>query len=1139
MKICAQTVGHSTFSSVRRIAIVTSILGVLGLANSLQATAVTPVTYTWTGAGTSNNLYTSENWADESAPPSSSWDSSLDIEGIFLLFENSRRGYLTYTDLYATKIEFRSIDQTYSLDNQSANTTHIGSGGIIYNPTRDIESRINGPVRLHASQVWNIAAGRFIVTGEITDNGISSSYNNQIEKTGDGELVLESSSGHYSWGGGLKLTAGEVTFRSTSSSSTSSSGLFGTGTLTFNGGTLNAEFRSSTGEGISITNNIVSNGLISLETHSSLNIDNADSSTNFFRLDADTTIEIQGRPVYVEKDITESGGARKLTLDAKTALILTGANSWTGGTHVKSGALVFGGTSNTPSTGDIKIDSDGYAGIGVSNNVASFLGKIDKTNSTGSIGFDSDVENSIDTFSSAVDLTGFNSDIRLGSATMAILTGTITPQGTDYRFGGGGGTLYVGSLLTDSITVPAGAPGVSASAGSTPRNIVASSPSEAPLTVQLQNSSNSFSGTVQADNSAIIFGDGVSLPGSTANFSMNASSYIGTAHNPSGSQTEIPISTFLGHFPTNSPGIIGFDITSTTTSTRTVDLTGVDLTGFTGGVALGTASALRDTSGDITGAGINFTGTIGADASGVHRFSAFKGAALEISGALTGSSLIIGNPDSPGSFGDRNTQQRSAVLISGNNTGKLASGTTLYGGELKVGQATGDGTIGTDATNALGSGAITVTKVNFNLSDGEDDDAPEPALTVSADNIIINNAISLGTDLIVGDSRDFTLGGVISGNGGLSVGEDSDDSLTLTLAGNNTHTGGVSINNSNTVNFTHDSAAGMSELEFDGESSGIANFTTANPTIYGLQSHNSGARVNLNFSGNRIFTINQTEGTTFNGSIHGTGASTIVKEGTGMLQFQNGTIYSSGISDGQGNDVALEIKNGTFVFGEGSSLNSGAIKVNGGTLAVQGGRTVSNSIAVSSGRIAGFGTYGSSVSIGAGAILSPGLDGHGLTGSMTFSHLELNSGGTYEFHVQDPDGSNGDGRDHINVTSNDTLVINSTSADPFTIKVLSLNSSGEAGMLSGIDTDNGIYSWTLFSFDSLSIPGTSNIFNANLFSLDLTGFTSDISGDFSLFKDSNNLVLGFTPVPEPSTYAMMALGLGMIGFMAWRRRSQS
>jgi hypothetical protein len=31
-------------------------------------------------------------------------------------------------------------------------------------------------------------------------------------------------------------------------------------------------------------------------------------------------------------------------------------------------------------------------------------------------------------------------------------------------------------------------------------------------------------------------------------------------------------------------------------------------------------------------------------------------------------------------------------------------------------------------------------------------------------------------------------------------------------------------------------------------------------------------------------------------------------------------------------------------------------------------------------------------------------------------------------------------------------------------------------------------------------------------------------------------MLNFTPVPEPSTYALMALGLGLIGWVAWRRR---
>jgi len=1146
MKNSTPDVGPSTFSFARRFGITSVILVTLGITTTVQAVDVAPITYTWTGEGTSDSLYTSENWADESAPPSSSWNSNQDIVGIFLLFGNSRRSYITYSDLYATKIEFQSNDHSYFFDNQLSTNTHIGSGGIIYNPNGSINSHLHGPVRLHASQVWNIAAGRFTIKGSITDYGVESSYDYQIEKTGAGTLVVESDSGHFSWGGGLKLTEGVVVFRSTSSSAVSSP--FGTGTLTFNGGTLKAEMNdssSSTESGISITNNIVGNGLISLITHSSLNINDADSGTNLFQLDADTTIKIQGREVYVSKDITQSPEStpRKLTLDANTALILKGSSEWTGGTHVIKGALIFLGEGNTPSIvsepevlNDIVIDSTGYVGIGVDNDVGGFLGEIDKTASHGTIGFDSDIQVSIDTFSSPVDLRGFNSDIRLGSATAAILTGTITPQGNDYRFGGGGGTLYVRSLLSNQSDPPV--------AGS---NIVAASPSEAPLTVHFKNTANSISGTVQADNSAIIFGDGVPLPGTTNNFSMNASSYIGTAYNPGGSNSEIPILTFLGHFPAATLGIIGFDITSDTTSTRTVDLTGVnfsnvDISGFIGGVYLGTSSVLRDSSGGITGAGVNFTGIIGADASGIHRFAAYKGGFLDVAGSLSGSSMIIGNPDSQGSFGDIQREQRSVVLVSGNNSTTLANGVTLYGGELKVGHDTSDeSVIGVDATSALGSGTISVMLVNFTLNDEEDDDdAPEPSLTVSADNIIINNPIALSTDLIVGDTRNFTLSGVISGNGEIAIGDEPDHTVNITFAGNNTHTGGININNSNTATFTHDNAVGMGELSFGGSSGGTANFETANPVIYGLSADNNSAQINLNYSGNRILTINQAEESRFRGDINASGASTIIKEGAGMFLFDSGTIYSSGIADGQGNDVALEIKNGTFVFGDNATLDSGAIKVNGGTLAVQGSRTLNNSIVVSSGRLAGFGKYGGSVSIGAGAILSPGLNGHGLIGSMEFKHLELNSGGIYEFQVQDPKNDNQNGRDQIRVSGAKTLVINATSADPFIIKVLSLNSSGAAGMLSGIDTNNGLYSWNLFSYDSLSIPGTSNIFDASLFSLDVTGFTSDIAGAFSLFNQSNNLVLGFTPVPEPSTYAMMALGLSVIGFMAWRRRrSQS
>jgi hypothetical protein len=42
-------------------------------------------------------------------------------------------------------------------------------------------------------------------------------------------------------------------------------------------------------------------------------------------------------------------------------------------------------------------------------------------------------------------------------------------------------------------------------------------------------------------------------------------------------------------------------------------------------------------------------------------------------------------------------------------------------------------------------------------------------------------------------------------------------------------------------------------------------------------------------------------------------------------------------------------------------------------------------------------------------------------------------------------------------------------------------------------------------------------------------------GSFLLTSSGNNIVLDFTPVPEPSTWALMAAGVAALGFSGWRR----
>lgn len=113
-----------------------------------------------------------------------------------------------------------------------------------------------------------------------------------------------------------------------------------------------------------------------------------------------------------------------------------------------------------------------------------------------------------------------------------------------------------------------------------------------------------------------------------------------------------------------------------------------------------------------------------------------------------------------------------------------------------------------------------------------------------------------------------------------------------------------------------------------------------------------------------------------------------------------------------------------------------------------------------------------------------------------------------------------------------SLSIESNASNPFTIVVASYNGGGNEGALPGSVFDaTRSQQWTLVS------AGTVTGFSSDKFVIDATRFKNDIAGgSFSIAQAGNDLVLNFTPVPEPSTWVLMGGGMGFVAALSLRRR---
>lgn len=1045
---------------------VRGLLAVAMLTGIAARAAVIETPIDWTGLGADARWTNGANWQPNTAPandgtalvrfgvsrrPEVLVNASQSIRGLTFDF-SSYTGYGYYTLSGATGATLTIGASGLTLLNGEAPalmSTATSTTSYSYSHGSVVLDGTLGVV-LAADQTWSgsyntslTAAGPISGAGKLTLSG-SATFTLEGNNTYTGGTVLNST--NVQLGTNTALGTGEVTV-------TGHSGIFG-----FGGDRTFANAVTLLGGYLDI-----------------FSFDGVMKFTGPVTMAGNTTIGSYGDQLYFNGNIGESGTGRILTFDGSGVTVLSGTNSYTGGTIVYGGALIFRQAASVPAAGLLTSGFGAYMGIGFATGTqAGFLDKFDKAATYGAIGFDTDpAATSVTTFTEPINLTGFNSYVTLGSATQATLTGAITPAGMSYQFGGGGGTLTVQSKLTGA------------------NSLTADSYYGQALTLNVVKAAeaNDYTGSTIANNSAIVFG-----PGALSTNSADGSFYLGTG-GYIGSQ-DASAAVFIPKFSAaNTTGVIGFDSPSND-SPRTI--TGIDLQRFTGNgetlptIAIGTSSAAI-ISGNIT---------LAAAQPDLY-FTGYKGGQLTVASILTGGGAVhIGNVYGDYPDFDANRTRISTVFLNAANT--HTGGTALHSGRLVLGN-----------TSALGTGSLTIRSNYHEML---------PRLETSlTGNPVFTNRVVIEDQFEVGGVNAFTLAGNLTDGVERSGTLWKYGNFNLTLTGDNRNYSGGFFIGAGTLTFVGSNAAGSGKgwLNF-GDLGGTAAFvgdgttTSTTPAIAGLESYTNAARVDVGTG--VTLAINQPFDSIYSGVIQGQGG--IAKAGAAQLRLESANTFTGGTS----------ITAGTLSYAKTGALGTGAVTLNGSTaqLAVEPGTTLANSLTFgpSGGTLTGGGILGSNVALTANSGIAPGHS----VGQLTFnSGLTWNGGAFYNVEVQDASAAPGIGYDTISV--NGTLVFNASLTSPFTINLSSLTSTGASGNLSNFVATNS-YAWQIVS----TTGGIIN-FNPAAVLLNTSGFTNSLGiGSFDLSVAGTNLMLNFTPVPEPSTWALLIAGFGVVAFTTLRRR---
>jgi fibronectin-binding autotransporter adhesin len=800
--------------------------------------------------------------------------------------------------------------------------------------------------------------------------------------------------------------------------------------------------------------------------------------------------------------ISGTGGALVMDGDSQD---LTNANTYTGGTTITAGTLEADNPSGSATgTGSITIGASGILQIGNGGDANGFVPVGLPINDNGSIRFfrsDAATFPNTITGTGGVGMFGFLSETLTGTNTYSGETesfrGTLI-AGSTSAFGGAtglspvvfdgvGSTVDFGNFsnTVGSISGPAG-------------NFITLG--TATLTIGDPASSTTFGGVISGGGNMVFGGNTMILTG--------ANTYTGTTTitnglvlvaNATGSglgtgpvtiqpgaTLEIGASSTAGSVGATTitdNGTINFSRSDVPTDSFVITGTGqielnaggVTLTGnnnFSGGTTISTGTILSV--GDGLTAGARITGNV------------FDGDTLVFAPASGDNYTFAGTISGPGNV---TFNGPGSITLSGPNS--ITGPTVVNGGTLSDSAANRFSSASPMQVNSAGGLAVNFNEIVGNLED-----------SVTGGPVSIASGANLNS---IGMNYFADFNGAISGNGSFTI-----SGGVQGLSGNNTYVGGTMLTGVSELFVGSNTAVGTGTLTFNGSATELSpdsNVTLANPIVLNSTMDNDDG-------GNNSLTLT--------GPITG---------GAGITWCTPGTLTLTNAGNTFGG--TLDMRAGNLVVANTGATGMGTIVLDSSTsMTVAAVATVSNPLSFtgSAAVLSGNGTISSpAVTIDGGAVLSPTASPGGGPGNLTFTNpLTLASGGAIHFSLFDANGAAGTGYSLITGTTG----INLTAAtNTLTFNLVSVDINGNAAPSINFNAGSP-YTWTF-----ATSPGGITNFAASQFHLITTGFMNGTGGgSFSFTQVGNNLDLNFTPVPEPSTWAMLVGGVFMVVPLALRRR---